>query len=123
MEFLDNVLDSANIKCIKKHSMSIYSYCGLNDEHTELIKRILIDPIVSSAFNQGAMNLVSQLRMLTQHLLSISGGIESEVERSIRDVYSNRTLYQACRETETHFKEYHNVDEASDYLLRIVGIL
>lgn len=87
MEFLDNVLDSANIKCIKKHSMSIYSYCGLNDEHTELIKRILIDPIVSSAFNQGAMNLVSQLRMLTQHLLSISGGIESEVEKSIRDVY------------------------------------
>ena len=66
MEFLDNVLNSANTKCIKKRSMSIYSYCGLDDENTDLIKCILTDPIVSSAFKKGGMNLVGQLRMLVQ---------------------------------------------------------
>lgn len=122
MDFLGNVLDSANTKCIKKHSMSIYSYCGLKDEDTDLIKTILIDPIVSSAFNKGAMNLVGQLRTLVQHISSITG-LDSEIESRIREIYSNRTLYHACRKVETHFKESQNVDEAADYILRIVGIM
>lgn len=122
MDFLSNVLDIANMKCMKKRSMSLYSYCGLYNENTDLIKSILIDPIVSSAFKKGAMNLIGQLRSLTKHIASITG-VNSGVESSIREVYSNHILYRACREIETHFKEYGNMDEAADYLLRIVGIL
>lgn len=124
MEFIKQVLDLANQKCISRHSSSLFHLCGMDDSNEEVVKELMNKEELGPLLNRGAISFLRSMPALGWAISATMSGTANslQTEKLIKKVYENPLLYKACSIIKEKYKDNNNADAASDELLRIIEL-
>lgn len=124
MEFIKQVLDLANQKCISRHSSSLFHLCGMDDSNEEVVKELMTKEELGSLLNKGTLSFLRSMPALGWTISGTMLGVANslQTEKLIKKVYENPLLYKACSIIKEKYRNNNNVEAASEELLRIIEL-
>ena len=117
MGFISDVIDRANELALEKYSSSIYKLSGLEEDESQMIKHIIAGPDMSSILSLGAMSF---LKILAFPALLPVEIIKSVGKSTLRQLYSNSSLYVAAKRIQNRYEASGNIEDAANELLESI---